>query len=196
MKGKIVGFLLVSLFFYSSIFAETIELKSGQKISGKILEQNRDFVQIEIQGIPVTYYREQIKSIYRGSDEDNISARTYVNKDSDDKSENAPIKVRGPQKYLKSADLKGKEFRSGTTKTELIKSLGQPTRIYRERGLTPVVVKQDGSMIFSERPGKNQEIWVYQTDPDDKDFTFLFLTIDKNTDRVYEVNAHIRRSGY
>ncbi len=52
-------FLLLPFFCYS----ETIELKSGQVISGRIIEQSDEYVRVDIKGIPITYYFEQIKSI-------------------------------------------------------------------------------------------------------------------------------------
>lgn len=44
-------------------FAETIILKSGQQIKGKILEKTDKHIKIDFSGVPLTYYIEDIQSI-------------------------------------------------------------------------------------------------------------------------------------
>jgi len=44
-------------------FAETIRLKSGKVITGKIVERNDKSVKVEIEGVPITYYSDAIESI-------------------------------------------------------------------------------------------------------------------------------------
>ncbi|MDD5195760.1 MAG: hypothetical protein PHQ96_08835 [Candidatus Omnitrophica bacterium] len=47
--------------FYTS--AEVIILKSGKTIEGKVVEHGKDFLKIDISGIPLTYYFEDIVSV-------------------------------------------------------------------------------------------------------------------------------------
>jgi len=56
---------LISMFLSStpSIFAETILLKSGKTIEGKIVERTNESIKIDIEGIPITYYFNDIESI-------------------------------------------------------------------------------------------------------------------------------------
>ena len=42
---------------------DIIILKSGKKIAGKIVEQTDDHVRIEIEGIPITYYSDEIEKV-------------------------------------------------------------------------------------------------------------------------------------
>lgn len=63
--NKKTGFILplLLLFVFPSVFAETIVLKSGKTIDGKILEKTDKNIKVDISGIPVTYYLEEIESI-------------------------------------------------------------------------------------------------------------------------------------
>ncbi|MFH1621845.1 MAG: hypothetical protein ABIA97_01830 [Candidatus Omnitrophota bacterium] len=42
--------------------AETIELKSGKTRTGDIVERTDEYIKLEIGGVPVTYYLDEIKS--------------------------------------------------------------------------------------------------------------------------------------
>jgi hypothetical protein len=54
---------LVLLLSVSMASAETIILKSGQKVEGRITEQTDSYVTVEVVGVPVTYYLDQIDRI-------------------------------------------------------------------------------------------------------------------------------------
>mgnify|MGYP001583044285 CR=1 FL=1 len=57
-------FLLgISLFFQYSVLAETIILKSGQKIDAKIKGRNSKYIIIDLKGVTLTYLRDDIESI-------------------------------------------------------------------------------------------------------------------------------------
>jgi tetratricopeptide (TPR) repeat protein len=61
---KIALFLLGIYFFYPfSSRAETIILKSGKMIRGRIVDRNNERIKVDIDGIPLTYYFEDIESI-------------------------------------------------------------------------------------------------------------------------------------
>ncbi len=59
---QIILFLLVVNF--SSVSAETIILKSGERIEGKIIEKTDQYVRIEIiKGVPVTYWFDEVERV-------------------------------------------------------------------------------------------------------------------------------------
>lgn len=62
-KKRIIIFLPVFLIVISCVFAETILLKSGKTIDGKIVEKTDKYIKIDFDGIPLTYYFEDIQSI-------------------------------------------------------------------------------------------------------------------------------------
>ncbi len=66
MRNKlllILSFLFGSLYLSNPVFSEIIVLKSGQTVQGKIIEEKEKYVKLELGGIPLTYYREDIERI-------------------------------------------------------------------------------------------------------------------------------------
>ena len=55
--------MLAILFISSFAFAETVILKSGKTTEGKIIEKTDKYIKIDIQGVPITYFNDEIKSI-------------------------------------------------------------------------------------------------------------------------------------
>ena len=55
--------VLLSLSFSIPVFAETVILKSGKKIEGKIIERTDDYVKVDQYGVPITYFLDDIESI-------------------------------------------------------------------------------------------------------------------------------------
>lgn len=57
--------LILSVFFFSTIaHAETLILNSGEMIEGTVLEENEDMIKMDTGlGVPITYYKDEIKSI-------------------------------------------------------------------------------------------------------------------------------------
>ena len=56
--------LWITLIVASWSWAETIELKSGQIIKGKIIVQNKDSIQVDVGvKVPLTYFTDEIKQI-------------------------------------------------------------------------------------------------------------------------------------
>jgi tetratricopeptide (TPR) repeat protein len=64
-KNSLRLILLLAAVLYSPapVFAETIVLKSGQKIEGRILEKTDKYIKIDFQGMPLTYYVDDIARI-------------------------------------------------------------------------------------------------------------------------------------
>ncbi len=56
-------FLFLSLFFASSIRAETVILKSGKQIEGKVIEETGDYIRVDSGGRALYFERKYIKSI-------------------------------------------------------------------------------------------------------------------------------------
>jgi hypothetical protein len=46
-----------------TVFSETLILKSGQKIEGKILEKTEEYIKIDFQGVTLTYFLDEIENI-------------------------------------------------------------------------------------------------------------------------------------
>ncbi|OGX39904.1 MAG: hypothetical protein A2984_02210 [Omnitrophica WOR_2 bacterium RIFCSPLOWO2_01_FULL_41_12] len=59
---KFIIFILL-LGFHNLVFAETVTLKSGKIIEGKILEKNDQYIKIDVAGSPIYYERKYISSI-------------------------------------------------------------------------------------------------------------------------------------
>ncbi|MDO8662881.1 MAG: hypothetical protein Q7K98_06660 [Candidatus Omnitrophota bacterium] len=55
--------LLVCLCLPAFIFAETIVLKSGKTVEGKLIEKTDKYIKIYFQGVPLTYFLDEIESI-------------------------------------------------------------------------------------------------------------------------------------
>ena len=60
---KKVAPLLIVLFLSTFVFAETVTLKSGSTMEGRLIEETDEYIKIDFQGTPLTYYRDEIKKI-------------------------------------------------------------------------------------------------------------------------------------
>ncbi|MFA5311052.1 MAG: hypothetical protein WC355_01915 [Candidatus Omnitrophota bacterium] len=63
---KILIFFMVvfaGLPFYAPVLADTVTLKSGQKIEGKIVERTDQYVKINFQGVVLEYLQDEVDSI-------------------------------------------------------------------------------------------------------------------------------------
>lgn len=65
MKSIILTIVLLAI--PSVCFPETIILKSGNKIEGKIIERTDKYIKIDFEGVPLTYFPEDIESIVETS---------------------------------------------------------------------------------------------------------------------------------
>ena len=65
MNKKILAIIIlaISISFCSIAFAETIVLKSGKTVEGKMTERTDDHISIDIEGVPVAYFLDDIESI-------------------------------------------------------------------------------------------------------------------------------------
>ncbi|MFA5272263.1 MAG: hypothetical protein WC412_08040 [Candidatus Omnitrophota bacterium] len=81
-----IGFLMLgNLYFCGSVFSETLILKSGQTVEGKIIEETDKYVKIDFMGTFLTYSKIDIKDI--------------------DKSKETPVKIK-----IKPASINAKEL--------------------------------------------------------------------------------------
>ena len=55
----VISFCLIGSF----VCAETIILKSGKKIEGKIIERTEEYLKVDFQGVPLTYYLGEIENV-------------------------------------------------------------------------------------------------------------------------------------
>ncbi|MCP4653490.1 MAG: hypothetical protein GY858_08960 [Candidatus Omnitrophica bacterium] len=75
---KKIILVALAVLFSASVFAETIHLKSGKTVEGKIIEKNEDFIKIETLGVVLTYYHEDILSIQK--EEKDTETNNYAEK--------------------------------------------------------------------------------------------------------------------
>ena len=76
MRNVTVVFMIAGCLIYSGeTYAEAIKLKSGKTIKGPVIERTEEYIRIEVQGVPIKFYLDEIKSI------DGTSLSTAVNKD-------------------------------------------------------------------------------------------------------------------
>jgi len=63
-KFKLMSlFLATGLFLAIPAFAETIILKSGKRVDGKILHRTNEYIKVDVYGVSLTYYLDEIESI-------------------------------------------------------------------------------------------------------------------------------------
>lgn len=78
MSNRIPSITVTSFMIACSIsafcFADTIVLKDGDTIDGTILEETSDYVAIDFEGVPMKYFREDIKEIKKEIVHDNEKA--------------------------------------------------------------------------------------------------------------------------
>jgi len=63
MNRKIIIFSILISLSYFPVFAETIIMKSGKTIEAKIIEKTDEYIKVDIDGIPTTYYLDEILRI-------------------------------------------------------------------------------------------------------------------------------------
>lgn len=63
---RIVGLVLISLVFSGLIFAETIILKSGDKVQGTIVEKTSDYIKVDSDGVQLIYFLDEIANVEEG----------------------------------------------------------------------------------------------------------------------------------
>jgi len=63
MLRKTIFLCICILLLAANLFADTVTLKSGKQIEGKILEKNNELVRIDIEGVVVTYFLSDIDAI-------------------------------------------------------------------------------------------------------------------------------------
>jgi len=62
-KILIILALAMSFCFQAFVFAETIVLKSGKSVEGKLIEKTDKYIKIDFMGVPLTYFFDEIESI-------------------------------------------------------------------------------------------------------------------------------------
>ncbi len=63
MKNKIVYFCFAFLVLATCAFADTVTLKSGKVVEGKIVEKTDKFVKIEFEEVPLVYFLDEVEKI-------------------------------------------------------------------------------------------------------------------------------------
>ena len=157
MPWIMIVLLVGSLYFSATIFAETIVLKSGRAIEGKIIEKTDEYIKVDYYGVPLTYYFDEIERIDEGSFESGISSiekqkeeiyprdgihRKYYN--------SGKLSAEIPFKDGKREGLAKTYYESGSLKSEVLFKNG------KREGLAKTYY-ESGS-LKSEHPFKNNKL--------------------------------------
>lgn len=62
-KKLIILVLIICLYFPVLTFAETIVLKSGKTVEGKLIEKTDKYIKIDFDGVPLTYFLDEVETI-------------------------------------------------------------------------------------------------------------------------------------
>jgi hypothetical protein len=65
---KKIVLVMVCLMFCSVSHAATVSLKNGSTVSGRIIERTADAVKLDVSGVTLTYYNDEIQTIDAGAD--------------------------------------------------------------------------------------------------------------------------------
>jgi len=63
MRTLLITFFVTLL--SASCYSETIKLKNGKTVQAKIIEKTDNYIKIDLYGIPIKYYTEDIETIDR-----------------------------------------------------------------------------------------------------------------------------------
>jgi len=130
---SVLGILLLSSF----CFAETVYLKSGKTIEGKILEKTDKYVKIDFEGVVLTYYLDEIAKIVQkaGIDSqakqmnvDKISAQTEIKKEY---YPGGQLKSEKPFKDGKIEGMVKLYYENGRLKNEVSYKNDEPDGVYK-----------------------------------------------------------------
>lgn len=67
MKKFFVFFAAAAFFFPVLTFAETLVLKSGKSVEGRIIEDTEQVVKLDVEGVSLTFYRDEIEKVEKGT---------------------------------------------------------------------------------------------------------------------------------
>ncbi len=98
---KKIFFVLLAICFATSVQAATVHLKNGATVTGDIMERTAESVRVNVDGIKVTYYNDEISSIDEGA-----SAAT-ADAPAEPVVADIPLIERTPVEPVSSASLEG-----------------------------------------------------------------------------------------
>ncbi|MDD4955365.1 MAG: hypothetical protein PHP17_04950 [Candidatus Omnitrophica bacterium] len=148
MKNKMNIILAAMFLFYAlPVFAEKITLNSGKTVEGKIIERTNDKIKIDVGGIPITYYMDQIESI-----DGNKIKPSSIPEESADKSETKPEEKSTAPQAANTVD----KSKSVSSCQDWINSK-QVTDYFRQEQLITRELNQKGQVII-DRMNKKSEI--------------------------------------
>lgn len=143
---SIILILLICLCSPVLIFAEIIVLNSGKTVEGKLIEKTDKYIKIDFQGVPLTYYFDEIESIDEKSvsveRDKNIPIITYEQMSNSMEQESQQA-VRDNPKSAKAYNDRGIAFRMNGNQEEAINYFSKAIEIepdyaeaYGNRGLS------------------------------------------------------------
>jgi hypothetical protein len=158
-KLKIHSFLFCLIFclsFLSVGFSETVTLKSGQKVEGRIIEKTDQYVKLEFQGVQLVYYNDEIVSIDQvSSDSANTVTeslyKAYIS------SLNAPqqSKDEKAEEFLPSAKPEPNEATQASPASQVIPEITPPLDLSR---MPPEYQKLIKTTLSNLKPSKSKPV--------------------------------------
>jgi len=80
-KKRLFLLVIIIVFSFSSLsLADTLHLKNGKKINGKIIEEGASSISIMVNGIPFKYFRDEVGEVEKDKEpqpSDVLAAKTY-----------------------------------------------------------------------------------------------------------------------
>ncbi len=81
MPRKIIGFLIVGFLFASqAAYGDTLYFKNGKTIRAKVVEQTADQIKVDISGVKITYYLDEIDHIEKDNEAAPIPPKPITDK--------------------------------------------------------------------------------------------------------------------
>ena len=188
-KNSIILFIAI-LSIPFSLFAETIVLKSGKQIEGKILEKTDEYVRIDFMGVALSYFYDQIETIDGVKP---ISAKKGIVPIKKEYSQNYQLEQASyakSQKRCEQLEELSKKIEKGVTTEKDIIGLFDKTGFSHEEGRDEYF--DDENHMIKVPP--NQKIHSYYAFEGREQYDFIVL-IDKTTGVVLDYFIIYRSNG-
>jgi len=173
-------FIFVDLSLAYVVFAETIILKSRQKVTGEIIEENDEYIKVKIGNVRLTYYPKEIERVEKDIVFESLSTQKSKPKEKID------VATFGSQALSKLKDIDYEGFFNGLYLPASYKN----EQILQDKeaitqGLKYILEEKLGVIVSFERVNRFQKdvvaITLWAGDPTGaspfEDFDFLFYQV-------------------
>ncbi|MEW5897360.1 MAG: tetratricopeptide repeat protein [Nanoarchaeota archaeon] len=149
--------LLLSLIFITSFaWAETIKLKSGKTVEGKITERTDEYIKVDIVGVPISIFTEEIEGIDGYDNEFKAVTRNKISEEDWYKNDEFKIKIKIPQGWqFCDKDTNPQDFFGFLSSPQLIP---QSIAVFSDGKLSKASTRAYVQFtIFKDKPLSNEE---------------------------------------